>query len=76
MGFMSRHHDKLIAALTAPEPKPRRTAPRSHQEVQSFVKGFGLSAAATRQLVEQWNEDICLARTQGYDEGYDEGRDW
>lgn len=73
---MSRHHDKLIAALTAPEPKPRRTEPRSRSEVESFVKGFGLSAAATRQIVEQWTDDIHLAHNSGYDQGYEEGRDY
>lgn len=71
---MSRHHEKLIAVLTAPEPKPRRTEPRSRRQVESFVKGFGLSAAATRQIVEQWTEDIDLARSGGYDDGYNEGR--
>lgn len=73
---MSRHFDKLIDRLTAPEPKARRTEPRTRSQVESFVKGFGLSAAATKQIVEQWSEDIQLARTQGYDEGYEEWRDY
>lgn len=73
MGFMSKHYDKLITALTAPEPKPVRTERRSRSEVESFVKGFGLSAAATRQIVDEWCQDISLARGTGYDDGYDEG---
>lgn len=71
---MSRHHDKLIEQLTTPEPRPRRTEPRTRQQVESFVKGFGLSAAATSQLVAAWTEDIDLARSEGYDNGYQEGR--
>lgn len=73
---MSKHHDKLIAALTAPEPKPRRTEPRSRSEVESFVKGFGLSSAATRQIVEQWIDDIHLAFDSGYDQGAEDERSY
>ena len=72
---MSRHHEKLIQSLTEPEPKARRTEPRTYAEVESFVKGFGLSAAATRQMVAAWAEDVGLARSEGYDQGYYEGRD-
>jgi hypothetical protein len=71
---VSRHHDKLIAQLTAPEPQPRRTEPRTRQEVESFVKGFGLSAAATKRVVDAWVEDVDVAHSAGYDRGYDEGR--
>jgi hypothetical protein len=66
---VSRHHDKLIERLTAPEPKPRRTEPRTRQQVESFVKGFGLSAPATLRLVEAWTEDIDLAESEGYYRG-------
>jgi hypothetical protein len=69
VGFMSRHHDKLIARLTAPEPPPRRTDPRTRQEVESFVKGFGLSTSATLRLVQAWTEDIDLAESRGYHQG-------
>lgn len=70
---MSRHHDKLIAELTTPEPKPRRTEPRTQQEVESFVKGFGLSAPAVRQLVAAWTEDVQLAHGEGWNQGYETG---
>lgn len=72
---MSRHHDKLIEQLTAPEPESRRTEPRTQQEVESFVKGFGLSAAATRRIVTAWTEDMHLSWTNGYAEGYEWGQD-
>lgn len=70
---MSKHYDKLITNLTTPEPKPVRTEPRSRSEVESFVKGFGLSAAAIRQIVDEWCQEINLARSTGYGDGYDEG---
>jgi hypothetical protein len=71
---VSRHHDKLIEQLTAPEPRAQRTEPRTHGEIESFVKGFGLSAAATRQLVSAWTEDVGRAWNQGYAQGDEEAR--
>lgn len=73
---MSRHHEKLIARLTEPESKPRRTEPRTRNEIESFVKGFGLSAAATRQMVSAWTEDVDLARQDGWDDGYSSAEEY
>lgn len=76
---MSRHHDKLIqsaaeAAAQAGQPPPR-TAPRTREEVESFVRGFGLSAPATRRIVAEWIADTDRARTVGYSDGYESGAD-
>jgi hypothetical protein len=73
---MSRHHEKLIKALTEPEPKQRRTEPRTCEEIKSFVRGFGLSAAAMRQVVEAWAGDVQLAREAGWADGYDSAEDY
>jgi hypothetical protein len=69
---MSRHHEKLIQSLTEPEPPARRVEPRLRYEVESFVKGFGLSAAATKQIVAAWTEDIDLADSDGYHRGVED----
>lgn len=74
---MSRHWDKEIrdtqaAVAEVGAPKPR-TEPMSRSEVESFVKGFGMSAVATRRMVDAWMADQGLARSRGYDErGWDD----
>ena len=72
---MSRHFDKLIAEFgtSVDLPKKDRTEPLLHQEIESFVKGFGLSAAATAQIVNAWARDAQNNYQDGYGEGYDEG---
>ncbi len=73
---MSRHYEKLIERLTAPEPKPRRTEPRTRDEIESFVKGFGLSTAATKLVVAAWSEDVQLASESGWSEGYNSAEEY
>lgn len=51
--------------------RPERTAPRTRAEVESFVKGFGLSAAATRRIVDEWMADQGRAESAGWDNAYD-----
>jgi hypothetical protein len=74
---MARHHDRLIAnaqATVAAVGQPReRTEPRTHAEVESYVRGFGLSTAATRQLVDEWTADIRRAHRTAWSDGYDSG---
>jgi len=48
-----------------------RTEPRTRAEVESFVKGFGLSAAATRQIVDEWTADQARAASRAWDEAYE-----
>jgi len=48
--------------------RPERTEPRTRQEVESFVKGFGLSAAATRRVVDEWMADRERARSAAWAE--------
>ncbi len=72
---MSRHHDKTIhtAQQTAAEVglPPDRTAPRTRAEVESFVKGFNLSAPAVRRIVDEWLADTGRATTTAYNAGYE-----
>lgn len=76
---MARHHDKLIgdarAAVAQVGQPARRTEPRSVDEVEKLLRGYGLSAAAVRQVRDAWQEDVSLARSAGYDEGRNDGND-
>lgn len=49
-----------------------RTEPRTRAEIESFVKGFGMSAAATRRMVDEWYADTGRAR----DAGWESHADW
>lgn len=68
---MSRYYDKEIAAaqeiVAEVGRKPERTEPRTHQEIESFVRGFGLSAAATARIVAEWEADSQRARDAGWE---------
>lgn len=55
--------------------RPERTEPRTRAEVESFVKGFGMSAAATRRVVDEWMADQQRARDKAYDEGWESRAD-
>lgn len=74
---MARHHDKLIAhasdAVAAAGTPPARTSRRTRAEVESYVRGFGLSAAAVRRVVDEWCADADRAERCGYDTGYEDG---
>lgn len=47
--------------------RPERTEPRTRAEVESFVKGFGMSAAATRRIVDEWMADQERANDRGWE---------
>lgn len=68
---MSRAYEKEIrrtqAAQAAAGSPPERTEPRTRAEVESFVKGFGMSAAATRRMVDEWMADQERARDAGWE---------
>lgn len=68
---MARHHEKSIRraqAVVAEVGRPQdRTEPRTRAEIESFVKGFGLSAAATRRIVDEWEADSQRARDAGWE---------
>lgn len=76
---MSRHHDKAIARAQAEQAAAGRTErpaePMTRQQIESFVAGFGLSAAAQRQIVSRWTEDHNTAWSTGFDVGYQDGAD-
>jgi hypothetical protein len=52
------------AAAGAPE---MLTGPRPRAEVESFVKGFGMSPTATRRMVNEWMADRSRAWSAGWD---------
>lgn len=67
---MSKHWDRdvrdmqeAVAEVGAPRP---RTEPMGRSEVESFVKGFGMSAVATRRMVDEWMAD----QDRGYQQGW------
>lgn len=72
---MGRAYEKRIARAQATQAavgvRPERTEPRTRQEVESFVRGFGLSASATRQVVDEWIADQKRARDAGWDDAYE-----
>lgn len=79
---MGKAYEKRIrraqAVQAAVGAREERTEPRSRAEVESFVKGFGMSAAATRRIVDEWCADQERARDAGWESHadsvwYDEG---
>jgi hypothetical protein len=68
---MSRAYEKGIQraqqAVASVGQRPERTEPRSRAEVESFIKGFGLSAPAVRQIVDEWCDDQQHARDAGWE---------
>lgn len=47
--------------------RPERTEPRSREEIESFVKGFNLSARAVKLIVDEWAADSQRARDAGWE---------
>lgn len=79
---MSRAYEREIRqaqqAQASVGRRAERSEPRSRSEVESFVKGFGMSAAATRHVVDEWMADQKRARDAGWESHadsvwYDEG---
>jgi hypothetical protein len=68
---MARAYEKGIQAaqevVASVGQRPERTDPRTRAEVESFVKGFGMSAAATRRVVDEWMADQQRARDAGWE---------
>lgn len=76
---MGRAYEKRLARAQAAQAavgqRPERTEPRTRAEVESFVKGFGMSAAATRRVVDEWMADQERTRDKAYDEGWESRAD-
>lgn len=75
---MARHWEKQISqaqavATSAGRDRRRERDPWSRERVASFVKGFGLSTVATRQMVDAWMADQARAQREGWEVGHDEG---
>lgn len=75
---MARHYDKQIdAAKHAVEETSKRRAERlSRDQIESFIKGFGLSATSTRLIVKTWGADAELAYDAGYQAGSEDASDY
>lgn len=58
-----------------PSQRRDRVDPWTRERMLSFVRSFGLSSVATRQLVDAWLADQGRARREGYERGFGEGRD-
>jgi hypothetical protein len=67
---MGRAYEKGVQRLRQAQKAigqpPERTEPRTRKEIESFIKGFGMSAAATRQIVNEWHTDQTLSYRAGY----------
>lgn len=52
--------------------RPDRGAgdPMYREDVEKFVRGFGLSAAAVKRIVDEWLADQGRARSAGWDDAY------
>lgn len=74
---MSRHYEKGIAraqeTAASAGKKPEETDPWTSQRIESFAKGFGLSAAAVKQIVAAWTADQRRAYDHGWESGADAG---
>lgn len=68
---MARHYEKGIeeARLTVAQvgAPPARTEPRTRDEIESFVKGFGVSAASVKRIADEWCEDSQRSRDAGWE---------
>lgn len=68
---MARAYEKAISRAQASQEAagrtPERTTPRTREEIESFVKGFGMSAAATRRMVDEWHADQDRAYSAGWE---------
>lgn len=61
------------AAVASVGQRPEPTGPMTRRQVESFVKGFVVSPAAQRRMVDAWMADQGRARSEGYDEGQEVG---
>lgn len=68
---MSRSYERDVqraqAVQIAVGAQEERTTPRTRAEIESFVKGFGMSAAAARRIVDEWEADQQQARDAGWE---------
>ena len=76
--IVSRHYEKIVEqaranVAAAGRDRQREREPWSRERVMSFVRGYGLSTVATRQIVDAWLADQAKARREGWEDGHDEG---
>lgn len=67
---MSRHYERGIRRAretVASVGQHEETDPWTPERIESFIKGFGLSAAAVRQMVTAWTDDQRRAREAGWE---------
>jgi uncharacterized protein (DUF1810 family) len=72
---VGKHWEKQVAsaraAVDSVGARRERNEPMLRSEVESFVRGFNLSAAATRRMVDEWMADRGRAVSVAWDEAYD-----
>lgn len=68
---MARHFEKGIqqarAVVAETGRTQMRTEPRTRDEIVSFIAGFGLSTAAQRRIVDEWEADSRRSREAGWE---------
>lgn len=76
---MGKHWEKRVArtraamaSVGATKTRKPRECPMSTEDVESYLRGFGLSAANARQIARTWIEDQSQAHQQGYSQGQED----
>lgn len=72
---MGKHFEKQIKAAqevvaTVGQDRPDET-PMTAQQIESFIRGFGISQAGVKQIVKRWMED----QERSYDAGWESRAD-
>lgn len=76
---MGKHWEKQIkkarqaVAAVGQRPTHMDRGQWSRERVTSFVRGFGLSTVATKQMVDAWMADQARAWREGWEDGHEEG---
>lgn len=77
---MSRHYERGIAqsqeTVAQIGQRPEGTEPMLTHEIESFVKGFGLSTKAAQQIINRWLADAGQNHQAGWAEGYDSASEY
>lgn len=72
---VGKHWEKQIAAtrsaIESVGVRRGRSDPMLRSEVEAFVRGFNLSRAASKRMVDEWMADRARAVSVAWDEAYD-----
>lgn len=77
---LGHHWEKQVAAARAAVARtgqlPDRTEPMLRDEIEKYLRGFGLSPRQVRLISHEWRTDAELARDQGYHDGVEEAESY